>query len=65
MMAESEDGELSWSPAYESALNARRAVIEAQRQELLLWRDSGRLPDSSLRRLRRELDHEERTLPDQ
>lgn len=64
MMAESEDGELTWSPAYESALTARRAVIDAQRQELLRWRDSGRLPDPSLRRLRRELDHEERMLPD-
>jgi hypothetical protein len=30
----------------------------------LRWRDSGLLPDDSLRILRRELDHEERTLPD-
>lgn len=64
MMVESEDGEISWPPGYEQALAARRAVIDAQRQELLRWRDSGRLPDSSLRILRRELDHEERTLPD-
>jgi transposase len=34
------------------------------RQELLRWRDSGRLPDDSLRILRRGLGHEERTLPD-
>ncbi|MGD9527372.1 Na+/H+ antiporter [Pseudonocardia sp.] len=64
MMAEAEDGGISWSPGYEQALFARRAVIDAQRQELLRWRDSGRLPDASLRILRRELDHEERTLPD-
>jgi transposase len=34
------------------------------RQELLRWRDSGRLPNDSLRILRREPGHEERTLPD-
>lgn len=49
MMAQAEDGGISWSPGYE---------------QLLRWRDSGRLPDDSLRILRRELDHEERTLPD-
>jgi NhaP-type Na+/H+ and K+/H+ antiporter len=42
---------------------ARREVIDAQREELLRWRDAGQLPDSSLRVLERELDHEERTLP--
>jgi Na+/H+ antiporter len=51
------------SPGYEAALQARRAVIDAQREELLRWRDAGHLPDSSLRILERELDHEERTLP--
>lgn len=64
MMAETEDGGISWPPGYEQALLARRAVIDAQRQELLRWRDSGRLPDADLRLLRHELDHEERTLPD-
>jgi monovalent cation/hydrogen antiporter len=48
---------------YEAALHARRAVIDAQREELLRWRDAGHLPDASLRILERELDHEERTLP--
>jgi CPA1 family monovalent cation:H+ antiporter len=48
---------------YEAALHARRAVIGAQREELLRWRDAGHLPDASLRILERELDHEERTLP--
>jgi monovalent cation/hydrogen antiporter len=51
------------SPGYEAALEARRAVIDVQREELLRWRDAGHLPDSSLRILERELDHEERTLP--
>jgi len=48
---------------YDAALRARREVIDAQREELLRWRDAGYLPDSSLRMLQRELDHEERTLP--
>jgi CPA1 family monovalent cation:H+ antiporter len=50
------------SPAYEAAVRARRTVIDAQHEELLRWRDAGRLPESSLRVLQRELDHEERTL---
>ncbi|MGH3779921.1 MAG: hypothetical protein ACRDRO_04620 [Pseudonocardiaceae bacterium] len=48
---------------YEAAARARRGVIDAQHDELLRWRDAGRLPDVSLRILQRELDHEERTLP--
>ena len=48
---------------YETAIRARRALIDAQHEELLRWRDAGRLPDDSLRVLQRELDHEERTLP--
>ena len=51
------------SPQYEAALRLRRAVIDAQREELLRWRDVGRLPDESLRTLERELDHEEGLLP--
>jgi CPA1 family monovalent cation:H+ antiporter len=51
------------SPGVEAALAARRAVIDAQREELLRWRDAGRLPDASLRVLERELDHEERIVP--
>jgi Na+/H+ antiporter len=49
------------SVGYTAVLDARRAVIDAQREELLRWRDAGRLPDTSLRVLERELDHEERT----
>ncbi|WP_338079676.1 Na+/H+ antiporter [Antrihabitans stalactiti] len=63
-LAVSDDGEIKRSPGYETSLAARRAIIDAQQRELLRWRDAGRLPDSSLRILRRELDHEERTLPD-
>ena len=51
------------SAGREAALEARRAVIDAQREELLRWRDAGRLPDASLRVLERELDHEERIVP--
>lgn len=51
------------SPGYEAALRIRRAVIDAQREELLRWRDAGRLPDEGLRVLERELDHEELRLP--
>jgi CPA1 family monovalent cation:H+ antiporter len=58
-----EAGEIPLSPEYEAALRLRRSVIEAQRLELLRWRDVGRLPDESLRTLERELDHEEGLLP--
>lgn len=64
MLQESDDGEITWSPRYEAAIRARRAIIAAQHEELLRWRDSGRLPDAGLRKLQRELDHEERTLPE-
>jgi Na+/H+ antiporter len=57
------DGEIPLSPQYEANLRVRRAVIGAQREELLRWRDLGRLPDESLRILERELDHEEGLLP--
>jgi CPA1 family monovalent cation:H+ antiporter len=63
MLDASEDGELPPSPTYDAAVDARRSVIDAQREELLRWRDAGRLPDASLRILERELDHEEHTLP--
>lgn len=48
---------------YEAAIRALHAVIDARHEELLRWRDAGRLPDASLRVLQRELDYEERTLP--
>lgn len=58
-----ENGEIPASPSYEAALSARRAVIDAQREELLRRRDCGQLTDAGLRILERELDLEEFTLP--
>jgi len=63
MLAASE-GALSPTPEFRAAIRAQRAVIDAQREELVRWRDSGRLPDQSLRRLQLELDLEERGLPE-
>ncbi|RKS72725.1 CPA1 family monovalent cation:H+ antiporter [Motilibacter peucedani] len=63
VLESAEDGELPVSDSYVAALRTRRAVLDAQREELLRWRDAGRLPDASLRVLERELDHEEHTLP--
>ncbi len=57
-----EEGDTPVCPSYEAALRARRAVVDAQRDELLRWRDAGRLPEESLRVLERELDHTEHTL---
>jgi Na+/H+ antiporter len=56
--AEEEDG---LRPAVEVA-ELRRALLEAERRELLRRRDSGELRDADLRTLQRELDHEERLL---
>jgi NhaP-type Na+/H+ or K+/H+ antiporter len=58
-----DDPETPYPPGYEAAVQARRAIIDAQQEELLRWRDAGQLPDEVLRTLQRELDHEERTLP--
>jgi monovalent cation/hydrogen antiporter len=63
LLKNAEAGEIPLSPQYEANLRLRRAVIGAQRDELLRWRDLGRLPDESLRILERELDHEEGLLP--
>jgi NhaP-type Na+/H+ or K+/H+ antiporter len=64
LLEQSDSDEVPTSPKYEAALMVRRAVIEAQREELLRWRDAGNLNDEGLRVLERELDHEERLLPD-
>jgi CPA1 family monovalent cation:H+ antiporter len=62
--AATEDGTPLSSPTYQAAVRARRAVIDAQREELLRWRDAGRLSDQLLRTLLTELDLEERILPE-
>lgn len=59
----SDADELPNYPEYEAAAAVRRAAIDAERDELVRWRDVGMLPDRSLRVLERELDHEEVTLP--
>ena len=64
LLDQSDSDEVPKSPVYEAALQVRRSVIDAQREELLRWRDAGRLSDVELRVLERELDHEERLLPD-
>lgn len=58
-----EDGTLPSDDPYFTAARVRRELIDAERGELVQWRDSGRLPDASLRILQRELDHEEGLLP--
>ena len=37
----------------------RRALLDAEREELVRWRDGGHITDAGFRRLQRELDHEE------
>jgi Na+/H+ antiporter len=64
-LLEESEGDEAWTPELEAARQAQHELINAQREELVRWRDSGRLPDESLRTLQRELDHEERTLPGQ
>jgi CPA1 family monovalent cation:H+ antiporter len=64
LLDQADSDEVPRSPQYEAALQVRRSTIDAQRDELLRWRDAGRLSDEELRVLERELDHEERLLPD-
>jgi CPA1 family monovalent cation:H+ antiporter len=64
LLEKADSGEVPHSPQYEAALGVRRAVLDAQREELVRWRDADRLSDEGLRVLERELDHEERLLPD-
>jgi CPA1 family monovalent cation:H+ antiporter len=64
LLEQAESDEVPASPQYEAALQVRRQVIGAQREELLRWRDAGNLNDEGLRVLERELDHEERLLPE-
>ncbi len=63
ILNDAENGEIPTSPSYQAALGARRAVLDAQREELLRRRDAGQLTDAGLRILEREIDLEEITLP--
>lgn len=63
LLSTAEGGALPVDDAYRAAVRARREMIAAEREELLAWRDTGRLPDTDLRILERELDHEESVLP--
>ncbi|WP_072803562.1 Na+/H+ antiporter [Rhodococcoides yunnanense] len=58
-LAESGDGTSVVSPEQEAATSVRRRLLGAQRDELLRWRDAGRLADAGMRALEHELDHEE------
>ncbi|MFI5489051.1 MULTISPECIES: Na+/H+ antiporter [Micromonospora] len=58
-----EDQMLPTDEEYRAALRARREMIDAEREELLAWRDAGRLADADMRVLERELDHVESVLP--
>ncbi|GAA4606080.1 CPA1 family monovalent cation:H+ antiporter [Actinoplanes octamycinicus] len=64
LLRDNDSADVPISPQYEAALHVRRVAIDAQREEFLRWRDAGRLPDAGLRVLERELDLEERLLPD-
>ncbi|MET0419741.1 MAG: Na+/H+ antiporter [Actinoplanes sp.] len=64
LLEKADSDEVPVSPQYEAALGLRRQMIDAQREELLRWRDAGNLNDDGLRVLERELDHEERLLPE-
>jgi len=62
VLVDAED-EIPASPAYDAAVRLHHAVIEAEREELLRMRETGQLPDASLRVLELELDHREVLLP--
>ena len=48
--------------SYYAAVRLRRVMIDAERETLVEWRDSGRLSGISLR-VQPELDHEQGLLP--
>jgi CPA1 family monovalent cation:H+ antiporter len=63
MLEETTGEDVTWTPEFQATVAAQHAIIDAERQELLRWRDYGQLPDQSLRILQHELDQEERLLP--
>jgi CPA1 family monovalent cation:H+ antiporter len=62
VLANSSDG-VPFNPHYEAGVRAQRAVLDAERERLVHLRDVGQLPDSGLRVLEREIDHQEGLLP--
>jgi monovalent cation/hydrogen antiporter len=64
LLRSADSPELPVSPHYEAALRSGERRSMPSGRELLRWRDAGTLPDEGLRVLERELDHEERLLPD-
>jgi CPA1 family monovalent cation:H+ antiporter len=62
-LSSAEDASLPPDDPYYAGVRARRSMIDAERDELLQWRDTGRLSERDLRILQRELDHEEGLLP--
>ena len=63
LLETTEEDTLPVDDRYSAAVRVRREMLDAERDELVTWRDSGRLPDASLRTLQRELDHQESLLP--
>jgi CPA1 family monovalent cation:H+ antiporter len=63
-LSAAEENEMPVDEDYLLAARIRHAMIDAAREEYLEWRSTGRLPDSSLRVLQRELDLEESLLPE-
>jgi CPA1 family monovalent cation:H+ antiporter len=57
--AEEDDGDRGAPPDRSATIAVRHAVLEAQREELVRWRDAGRLADADLRILERRLDAQE------
>jgi monovalent cation/hydrogen antiporter len=62
LLDHSDAGDESDVGAVREIAQLRRALLEAERRELLRRRQSGELRDADLRTLQRELDHEERLL---
>src|SRR5262249_23296938 len=53
-LLEESDADDGWSPELRQTVRAQHQMIDAQREEFVRWRDSGRLSDESMRQLQRE-----------
>jgi monovalent cation/hydrogen antiporter len=56
---EEDDGDRGTPPDRTATIAVRHAILDAQREEFVRWRDAGRLADSDLRILERRLDAQE------